>query len=161
MDTSNYMDYFSSPEEFIRVHTTSRSKYSVIDKDDLIWIAEQSYGITADKKMTSSQILDMILEKTSLEEFSEHLDYGVRSNSFQQKFDISHDEVKRMARLGFIQVTGSMRVRLYGKWRNVNLYSVFDYFRLTKEAVHKWLEENPKGTKKKNITVDSEDKNGD
>lgn len=144
---NNYMDYFNSPEEFIRVLVTSRSKYSVIHRDGLIWIAEHFYGIEISRNTTKSKILDLILEKTSLEEFTEHLNCGVRSGSFQQKFGIDHKDVKRMARLGFIQVTGSERVKLYGKYCDVDLYSVFDYFRLTKEAVAKWLAENPKGTK--------------
>ncbi len=144
---SDYMDCFKSPEEFIHVLVTSRSKYSVINRDGLIHIAKHFYGIEIGRNTTKSKILDLILEKTSLEEFTGHLNCGVRSGSFQQKFGVDHKDVKRMARLGFIQVTGSERVRLYDKYCDVDLYSVFDYFLLTKEAVDKWLAENPKGTK--------------
>lgn len=145
----NYMDYYSSPEEFIRVLCTSRSEYSIIDKDGLMEIAANDFSISVNRKMTKSQIYELILEKASLEEFADMLCCcGVRSVAFQQKFDISHQEVKRMVRLGYIKVTGAERIRLYGKHCYVDLYSVFDYFRLTKEEVHKWLEANPKGTKK-------------
>lgn len=146
MSTANYMDYFSSPEEFIRFHVTARSKFSVIDRDGLIEIA-RSNGISIGRNVTKVKILNLILEKMSLEEFAGLLNCGVRSGSFQQKFGITHKDVKRMAQLGVIQVTGSERVRLYGKYCDVDLYSVFDYFRLTREAVYKWLAKNPKGTK--------------
>lgn len=147
--SENYMDYYSSPEEFIRVLCTSRSEYSIIDKNGLMEIAANDFGISVNWKMTKSQIYELILEKASLEEFADMLCCcGVRSGAFQQKFVISHQEVKRMAHLGFIRITGHERVRFYGKYNYVDLYSVFDYFRLTKEEVHKWLEANPKGTKK-------------
>lgn len=147
MSTTNYMDYYSSPEEYIRFLVTSRSKFSLVDKDGLIKIAN-SLGIAMGQNMTKAKIYDLILEKVSLEEFADMLACGVRSGSFQQKFGITHKDVKRMARLGFIKITGYECIRLYGKHCNVPLYSVFDYFRLTKEAVRKWLDENTNDMKK-------------
>lgn len=147
MSVTNYMDYYNSPEEYIRVLVTSRSKFSLVDKGGLNKIAN-SLGITIGRNMTKAKIYDLILEKVSLEEFADMLACGVHSGSFQQKFGITHQEVKRMERLGFIKITGYERVKLYGKHCDVPLYSVFDYFQLTKEAVRKWLDENPKGTKK-------------
>ncbi|MDE5772196.1 MAG: hypothetical protein K2I06_11325, partial [Ruminococcus sp.] len=56
-----------------------------------------------------------------------------------------------------IQITGKEQFRAYGKYCYADIYSVFDYFRLTKEDIHTWLAENPKGTRKsKNCHHDNE-----
>lgn len=151
MSTKNYMDYFNSPKDFIKWQVTSnKGKRNAIYKDSLIEIA-QSNGIKVSQNMKKSEIYDLICEHISLEEFVKACgNLGVHSNSFQQKFNINHQDVKRMARLGFIHITGTEHIRLYGKHCDIDLYSVFDYFRLTKEAVRKWLDKNPKCSRKTN-----------
>lgn len=146
----NYMDKFESPEDFIKFQITANmGTNNVIDKIYLAEIA-RSKGVKVVSKMTKLDIYNALREKISLEEIMLCCGgIGVSSYSFQLKFDITNDEVKRMARLGYIQVTGSERFRAYGKYRNADTYSVFDYFRLTKEEVHDWLVANPKGTRRK------------
>lgn len=149
MRNENYMDQFNSPEEFIRHEIcANRGTQNVIDKDGLVALA-RSFSIEVDeKKLTKDEIYLRMRKSVSVEDIVAHCQHiGVSSFGFQQKFRITHEEVKRMARFGFIKVTGSQRIRLYGKYRNTDLYSVFDYFRLSQEDVDEWLRMHPKGAR--------------
>lgn len=158
--SENYMDNFKSPEQFIRHEIlANKGTDSAIFKDDLILLAQET-GIEADKKMTKEEILELLSKKMPLKKVAEYCNLGVSSYSFQLKFDISHDEVKRMARLGYIKVTGNHRFRSFGKYRYADTYSVFDYYGLTKEQVKKWLKENPKGTRKAKVVSEDEGRAG-
>ena len=159
IEKENYMDNFETPEEFIRHEILSnRGTQNVIDKAGLICLAQEK-EIETDKRMTKEEILDLLVEKMPFEKIAEHCNLGVSSYSFQLKFGISHDEVKRMARLGYIKVTGNHKVWLFGKCRYADTYSVFDYYRLTKEEIHEWLKANPKGTRKAKVITDDEGRN--
>lgn len=149
MCNEKYMEQFNSPEEFIRHEICAhRGTENVIHKDALIAVAH-SLGVEVDsKKMTKDEIYLQMRKSVSVEDIATHCQHlGVSSLSFQQKFGITHEEVKRMARFGFIKITGSRRIRLYGKYRNADLYSVFDYFRLSQEDVDEWLRMHPKGAR--------------
>lgn len=147
MNSENYMDQFWTPEEYIIARVSSRTQRD-IQKSDLIKIAKE-HGCEADEKLTKKQLTIMVANKISYQKLAELVGVGVTSTSFQIKFDISHDEVKRMARLGFIRITGKYKFRAYGDYRYADTYSVYDYFSLTYEDVHRWLALNPKGTRKK------------
>lgn len=151
MDNENFMNQFHSPEEYIRHEIcANRGTQNVIDKSDLASLV-RSFGIEVnEKKMSKEDLYLLLCEKISVEEIAEKcLHLGVNSYFFQQKFGITHNEVKRMARLGFLKVTGSKCFRMYGKYRHADVYSVFDYFWLTKDEVDVWLESHPKGTRMK------------
>lgn len=77
---------------------------------------------------------------------------GVSSFNFQLKFDIDHTTVKRLARAGVIHVVAQKRFRAYGRYNYANLYSPWDYFRLTREEVQNWLEEHPVRKRRKTDT---------
>ncbi len=139
----SYMDYYDSPEELIRVLTVSRSKFAIIGKDGLAEFASEN-GISIYRGDTKAKIFDKILKKMTFEEFADLLHIGVRSDSFQKKFGITSKDVRHMAKCGFIHVTGAIKEKRYSKNYNVYLYSVFDYFRLTKEDIWKWIAENPR-----------------
>lgn len=149
MSNQNYMDQFKSPEEFIQHEICSnKGTQNVIKKPELAALV-RSFGVEVDERsMTKEQMFLLLKDAISIEEIANQcLHLGVSSYSFQQKFDVTNTEVKRMARLGFIQVTGSKRIRMYGKYRNADLYSVFDYFRLTKDETDAWLVSHPKGAR--------------
>lgn len=152
--SENYMDKFKTPEEFICHRITSRN--GVISKDGLIKFALNN-GIKVNSKMKMLDIYNAVRRVITLEDMLNGLKLrglGVNSYSFQLKFNVTHDEVKRMARLGFIQITGTEYFRMYRKDCKCDLYSVFDYFRLTEDDVHQFLVSNPKGTRKKKKTGD-------
>ena len=149
MCSDNYMNQFKSPEEFIqREICANRGTQNVIDKDELAALA-RSFGVEVDTmKLTKEEIYLHMRNSVSAEDIVDHCQcLGVSSLSFQQKFGITHEDVKRMARFGFIKITGTKRVWLYGKYRNVDLYSVFDYFRLLQDDVDEWLLTHPKGAR--------------
>ncbi len=149
MDNENFMDRFNSPEEFIRYEIcANKGTQNVVDKADLAALI-RSFGFEIDeRKLTKADMYLLLKDAISIEEIADHcLHLGVSTYCFQQKFGIAHDEVKRMARLGFLKVTGSVRFRMYGKYRHADVYSVFDYFRLTKDEVAVWLKSHPKGTR--------------
>ncbi|MDE5771944.1 MAG: hypothetical protein K2I06_10030, partial [Ruminococcus sp.] len=103
MGNTNYMDYFKSPEDYIVCMLTSRSKsQNAVPKEVLVSYA-YSQGIKVTRSMTKKDIFMALKEKNSLKDIALELSIGVSSNSFQMKFGLSHNEVKRMARLGFIQ----------------------------------------------------------
>lgn len=151
---SNFMDNFSSPEDFIRFQLTRHN--ALIYKKDFVEFARDN-GVKVNSKMKSLDIYNAIRDVMTLEELLNRLQLtglGVNSLSFQLKFDITHEEVKRMARLKFIEITGKSYFTAYRKRCTADLYSVFDYFRLTQEEVHEFLALNPKGTRKTKKTGD-------
>ena len=159
IESENYMDQFETPEQFIRHEiTANRGTQNVVDKKGLLELCEE-HGIKAAKTMTKENLFDLLKETMSLEDIAACCNIGGSSKSMQIKFDISHDKVKRMARLGYIKVTGNHKVWLFGKCRYADTYSVFDYYRLTKEEIHEWLKANPKGTRKAKVITDDEGRN--
>ena len=128
----NFMDRYSSPDEYIRAEIcANRGPQNVMQKDTLLYLLEAAH-MKADPKATKG-------------ERCEHL--GVSSRSWQLKFGISNDDVRYMALAGYITVTGKVRFRGWGRMQEAPLYSVFDYFRLSKEDVQQWLLDNPRPEK--------------
>lgn len=154
MSEKNFMDNFKTPEEFIRFQLTCHN--ALIYKKDLVKFARDN-GARVNSRMKSLEVYNAVRDVMTLEELLDRLQLagmGVSSYSFQLKFNVTHEEVRRMARLGFIEITGKSRFTAYGKLCTADLYSVFDYFRLTKEEVHGFLALNPKGTRKNKKTGD-------
>lgn len=149
MNNQEYIEKFKTLEEYVRYQVNcNKGSESPVMKSELVDFAI-SHGVEADiKHMTKDDIFIALKDKVTMEEIISKFHLGVKSYLFQQKFDITHEEVKRMARLGFIEITGSERFRAYGKDCYADLYNALDYFRLTPEEVKKWLIANPKGTRK-------------
>lgn len=147
----NYMDKYNSPEEFIRAEVLSnRGTDSVVLKEDLLKIAQR----VTDEDLTrrsKAELFDLLAEKVGSEIYT-MFPVGISSISIQLKFDIDHTAVKRLAKAGVIRVTGKHRFRAYGKSRYADIYSPYDYFRLTPEEIHAWLEEHPNHKRKEQIT---------
>ncbi len=138
----NYMDKFSTPEEFIRAEVlANRGTQNIISKDELCEMVtyhpnapQQDY-----EKMSKAELLDQLVKLDGAKAY-EQFCCGVSSRCFQLKFGIDHKDVLKMAKAGFIAVTGEYRFRKYGKYLYAKTYSPYDYFRLTAEEVHNWLE---------------------
>lgn len=142
----SYIDNYSSPEEFIRkMITANMGTDSLMYKHDMIKLAE-SKGLFSPKKalkaMNKDELYDLLLGSMTAEELALHAHIGISSYEYQQRFDIDNSDVKFMASHGFISVTGKRLFRAYGKYHYADLYSCFDYFRLTKEDVWEWLNAN-------------------
>ncbi len=91
--------------------------------------------------MTKEELLDKLVEWDGVKVY-EQFECGVSSRSFQLKFGIEHKDVLKMAKAGFISVTGEYRFRKFGQYLYAKTYSPYDYFRLTPEEVHTWLHEH-------------------
>lgn len=138
----NYLNKFNTPEEFIRAEVlANRGSQNIIDKSKLIdMVVDVDSDIDRNyKKMSKKELLDLLVELAGLEVYSK-FPVGVNSMSFQLKFSITHQDVLKMAKKGFITPTGEVRFRKYGRYCHAKTYSPYDYFRLTAEEVHAWLE---------------------
>lgn len=144
----NFMDCYLSPDEYIRAEIcANRGPQNVMQKDTLLYLLEAAH-MKADPKATKGELYDQLRKEMTVEEIAarcKHL--GVSSRSWQLKFGISNDDVRYMALAGYITVTGKVRFRGWGRMQEAPLYSVFDYFRLSKEDVQQWLLDNPRPEK--------------
>lgn len=144
----NFMDNYDSPEAFIRAEVlANRGTQSVIFKEDLLSMAQRFTDADL-TDLSKAELFDLLVEKAG-NEIYEKLSVGVSSFCFQLKFDIDHTAVKRLVKAGVIHATGRQRFRKYGKYLFVDTYSPYDYFRLTQEEIHAWLEANPKKIRRK------------
>lgn len=145
----NYMDQFSSPEEFIRAEVlANRGTQSIATKDDLILAIEEAKYIPGKdySQLTKAQLFDSLVELVGDKAYT-MFPVGVSSFSFQLKYGIEHKDVLKLAKGGVITVTGEKRFRKYGKYLYAKTYSPFDYFRLTPEYIHGWLAEHTRKRK--------------
>ncbi len=149
----NFMDKYSTPEQFIRSEVLSnRGTQNIISKQDLFETVVNRPGMTPESydlcaKMSKAELLDRLVELDGMEAYKQ-FSCGVSSYSFQLKFGIEHEDVLKMAKAGFIEATGEVRFRKYGKYLYAKTYSPYDYFRLTPEEVHEWLAAHSRKKKK-------------
>lgn len=136
----NFMDKYSSPEEFIRAEViANRGTKNVMDKEDLLNLLATTPDYSDDfEKKTKAEIYDKLLAVMGKELYG-FIPAGVSSWAFQMKFGITNYDVRKMAKHGLIKVTGKSEFRQYGRYCIADTYSPFDYFRLTTEEVHTWL----------------------
>ena len=140
----NYMDKFDTPEAFIRAEVlANRGTQNIVDKDELIWmVAHQDPNPDRNyAKMSKAELFDLLVELVGADAYT-MFPVGVSSRCWQLKFGIEHKDVLKMAKKEFIATTGEVRFRLYGRYCYAKTYSPYDYFRLTAEEVHNWLNEH-------------------
>ncbi len=143
----SYIAQFDSAEAYIRARVTSRMTRS-ITKNDIIELMNTKDKSRDCHKMTKVGVFDALVETYGNEAYR-MFPVGISSIDWQRKFNIEHRDVLKMALKGFIAVTGSVEFSLYGKRLEAPTYSPFDFFRLTPEEVHAWLDAQPKRGKKK------------
>lgn len=137
--SGNYMSQFSTPEEFIRAEVTAnRGTKSIITKtalsNDVIYYGQSDNP----DSLSKVQLFDLLVSGLGDKAYRLY-PVGVSSIYWQRKFDITHKDVLKMAKAGFISATGETEFRLYGRTCFAKTYSPWDYFRLTPEVVHAWL----------------------
>ena len=148
MKTENFMDKYSTPEEFIRAEIlANRGTKNIADKAVLIWHLQQASDEDRDySSLTKAELFDRLVALLGEKAYTLY-PVGVSSLSFQLKFGIGHKDVLKMAKAGFITATGETEFRMYGKTCYAKTYSPFEYFRLTPEEVHAWLNANTRRPK--------------
>lgn len=144
----NYMDRFSTPEEYIRTEILSnRGTQNIADKSELAhFIATDADEEKMLAKLSKDVLFDKLVELKGDEAYR-MFPVGVSSYSFQLKFGITNADVKRMAQGGIIRATGKVRFRKFGKYLYADTCDPYAYFRLTAEEVHAWLKEHPTKSK--------------
>lgn len=147
--SENYMSRFSSAEEFIRAEViANRGTKSVVTKTALANDAIY-YGLSDDPdKFSKEHLFDLLVSGLGDKAYRLY-PVGVSSIYWQRKFDITHKDVLKMAKAGFISATGETEFRLYGRTCFAKTYSPWDYFRLTPEVVHAWLADHAIRKRKK------------
>ena len=135
-------EIYPTPYDYIkRQIAANKGLQNAIMRNNLIEMAK-AHGVEVDKNDTKEIIFVNLSKKMNIEDIAAVCNIGIGSFGYQQKFGISKTDVKKMAEKGFIKVTGKQYFNAYGKRMCANLYSVFDYYRLTSDEVHKWLKEN-------------------
>ncbi len=129
--------YYNTPEELIIAAASTCDKPAIL-KDDLIEFAKE-HGLEVDNKAYKKDIALSVADKLGYDKLQELVHTGVSSQDYQEKFEITHKDVKLMERKGFLKVTGYYEARMYGKYRNVPLYDAFQFFSLTKTEIDEWL----------------------
>ena len=140
------MDCKTPEEMIITLISQNRGTKNFIQKSELIEIAIQN-GLEVDSKMDKKDIAVTLAEKIGYAELAKLASVGVSSLELQKKFGITNNEVKKMAKGGFITVVGTESFRMYGKTCHADLYSPYDYFK-SEEEVISWLVEQSKKVNK-------------
>lgn len=148
--SENYMSRFSSPEKFIRAEVSAnRGTKSIVPKADLIWdVIRYTSPVKPLDKLSKEQLFDLLVSGLGDKAYRLY-PVGVSSIYWQRKFDITHKDILKMAKAGFISATGETEFRLYGRTCFAKTYSPWDYFRLTPEVVHAWLADHASQKRKK------------
>ena len=133
---------YKTPEEIIIGKISeNRGTKNFINKYELIKLALENGVEDVSDKIDKRIIATKVAEKIGYYELAVKANVGVSSYELQKKFGITNNEIKKMAKGGFITVVGKEQFRLYGKTRYANLYSPYDYFK-SEEDVINWLVEH-------------------
>ena len=142
------MDCKTPEEMIITLIDQNRGTRNFIDKGRLIELALENGIEDVSDKMYKKDIAIALAEKIGYPELAKLASVGVSSYEMQKKFGITNNEVKKMAKGGFITVVGTESFRMYGKTCHANIYSPYDYFK-SEEEVISWLVEHSKGVRRK------------
>ncbi|MEE3325608.1 MAG: hypothetical protein VZR33_09765 [Methanosphaera sp.] len=143
MKKGNYMDDFSSPEEFIKHQILAKGNFSSLDKKLMYKLIRENKidfqlnrnGLAYTKK---SEMLDALLKKVSYRELAKYVD--VSRDSFCAKFGITVEQFEVLVKKGLVHRTNEhLSVRnateKNEKWSRWYGYNVYDYFELTEHDV--------------------------
>lgn len=136
------IDYLNStPVEIIKeLLCQNRGTQNFLSKDELISIGKIR-GLEFDNcDYKKSDLCDMLLSVYTVDELQRLAHTGISSYHWQKKFNITNAQLKKLAKLGYIQVTGKERFRAYGSYRYAALYSITDFCNITVNDVHVWLD---------------------
>ena len=148
--SGSYMSKFSGPEEFIRAQViANHGNKSIVPKAALVNDVTYYKLHDSPEQLSKAELFDVLVAGIGESAYRLY-PVGISSINWQDKFGITHKDVRTMAKGGFITVAGKMEFRLYGRTCFADTYSPFDYFRLTPEVVHAWLADKA-GAKRKKV----------
>lgn len=134
---------YATPEDYIRGMILTEHS---VQKQELVKMVALATGRKeADlAQQTKTQLIDTLIEVCG-PECLRQFPVGVPSIDWQRKFDITNQDVKRMAEKGFLTVTGSEEFAMYGKTRRADTYSPYQFYTLTRKEIHQWLKADRRG----------------
>ena len=138
---SNYMDKFDSAEAFIRSELlANRGTHNIVSRAELLDAVYYAAPGNDDlSNATKAELFDRLVELVGARAYTMY-PVGVSSHCFQLKFGITHREVLKMAKASFLKSTGTSEFRMYGRACSTATYDPYQYYSLTTEEVHEWLD---------------------
>lgn len=137
-----------SIEEYIKIEILSnRGTQCMAFSEDLRYLCEKA-NIPVTGKETKEAMYDKLISngytpKMLAEEFG----VGVSSQVYQQEFNITHKDVKRLEKSGKIRKVGEYRFRAYGKYLYAPLYDAYQFASMTENEMQDMLEKRTVRTK--------------
>lgn len=130
----------SSPEEIIRfLICQNRGTQNFLSKGEMRQLGEARGLVFNNKNYKKAELYNALITVYTAEELQTLGHTGVSSYHWQKKFKISNYSLKKLADMGFIQITGEERFRVAGEYRYAALYSSYDFCRITTEDIDRWL----------------------
>lgn len=123
----------------IRYGLTKRDMYEILKQHQLPFSQNESWDCLFDK----------VLTRMTYFELAERQGIGVTSSLYQQTFGMTHQDVKRLERLGALRVVGGYFHREYGKNLKVPFYDIKQFENMTQEEMDDLLKKYPKGVRRK------------
>lgn len=147
---SNYMDQFESPEAFVRSEVVAnRGTHNIVNRAELVDDVHLASSGNEDlSHATKAELFDRLVDLVGAKAYTMY-PVGVSSRCFQLKFGITHREVLKMANAGFLKATGTSNFRMYGRACSAATYDPYQYYSLTTEEVHEWLDTHKRIQRKK------------
>lgn len=148
MRNINYFGEDISVEEYVKKEICKNSgTQSIAFKPQLISLCN-SVGIEYEDKMSKAELFELLINNGyEYKQLAEQFGVGVSSQVYQNAFNITHQDVKRLGKHGVLKKVGEYRFRAYGKYNYAPLYDIYQYAQLTDDDMEKLLKEYPKGKK--------------
>lgn len=117
-----------SYDEYIKICVVmNNGTQSRVMKSDLVTLCNKQ-NVTYDKKDTKEELYDRLLQSGyTPQEAEKEFGLGVVSKAYQEAFNLTHSDVKRLEKRGFLKVVGKYRARAYGKTIYTPLYSAWQF----------------------------------
>lgn len=128
-----------TPEEHILyLIGQNRGTNNFISRSELIDLLRK-YDCDFKLSFSKYEMARLLATKIGYEELEKVANVGMPSIDFQQKFNLTNEQIKKLVKRNILHVTGKEGFRIYNKYRVANLYSVFDYFNYTEKELKNYL----------------------
>lgn len=106
----------------------SKESASAATKDDLVSFALE-YNLDFSKsKISKSELYHLIIDQIGLEALLERFKLGIITYRWQEKFDISSSDLRKLAKKGVVTIVGQVEINgLSGRYR-ANLYDARQFY---------------------------------
>lgn len=140
-----------SLEKYIKMQVlTNRGVCTRIQLPDMRYVLEK-LEIKYKKTATKEEMLNLLFGYyQDWSKVAEVLCIGVRVNQYTGAFTfMTKADVKRLEKFGVLKVVGYEEFREWGKYRYATIYDLEQFRKATEADVKAWLEQYPKGMRKK------------